>query len=81
MKALFWLSVGLGAGATAAVLGGRWVRRQREAYAPAALARQAGRRAMNLSAVVADAAREFRAGAAERESELRSAVAAGSSSR
>ncbi len=74
MRRIFWLALGLGAGATAAVMSGRWMKRQTERMAPANLARQAGHRAADVSSVLVQAAKEFRAGAAEREAEIRSSL-------
>jgi len=76
VRRIFWLALGLGAGATAAVMSGRWMKRQTERVAPANLARQAGRGAAELGSVLLDAAKEFRAGAAEREAEIRSGLGA-----
>jgi hypothetical protein len=74
MRRIFWLALGLGAGATAAVMSGRWMKRQTQRMAPANLARQAGSRAADLGSVLVQAAKEFRAGAAEREAEIRSSL-------
>lgn len=74
MRRLFWLATGLGAGATGAIVASRWVRRQRQKLAPANLGRQAGRAAGEVASRVADAAGEFRLGAAEREAEIRAAT-------
>jgi sensor histidine kinase regulating citrate/malate metabolism len=74
MRRIFWLALGLGAGATASVMAGRWMKRQTRKMAPANLARQAGGRAVELGAVIAQAAREFRAGAVEKEAEIRSSL-------
>jgi len=71
MRRIFWLAVGLGAGATGAVLAGRWARQQAQRVAPSNLARQLGRTVQELGAVVADAGREFSRAMAERESEIR----------
>ena len=76
MRRIFWLALGLGAGATAAVMSGRWMKRQTERMAPANVARRAGRGAAELGSVLLDAAKEFRAGAAEREAEIRSGLEA-----
>jgi hypothetical protein len=76
MKAMFWVTVGLGAGVTAAVLTSRWIRKQRRAFAPSNLARQAGGRAKDLGSLLGDAAREFRAGMADREAEIRAGAGA-----
>lgn len=72
MRRLFWLATGLGAGATASVMAGRWLRRQRQALAPANLFHQAGEAARDLSGLMAEVAAEFRAGMAEKEAEVRS---------
>lgn len=74
MRRIFWLAVGLGAGATAAAMGGRWMKRQTERMAPANLARQAGGAAAGVGSALLQAAKEFRAGAAEREAEIRSSL-------
>jgi hypothetical protein len=75
VRRIFWLSMGLGAGATAAVMAGRWLRRQRQAFAPANLAHQAGDAARDLASLVGEAAREFRDGMTEKEAEVRSTLA------
>jgi hypothetical protein len=74
VRRIFWLALGLGAGATAAVMSGRWMKRQTERMAPANLARQAGRSAVAVGSLLADAAKEFRTGATEREAEIRSGL-------
>jgi hypothetical protein len=72
---MFWLSMGLGAGATAAVMAGRWLRRQQRALAPANLVHQAGEAARDLTSLMGEAAREFREGMTEKEAEFRSSSA------
>lgn len=74
MRRIFWLAMGLGAGATGAVLASRWVRRQTRALAPANLAQQAGTTVRDLTALLGEAAREFRQGMAEKEVEVRSSL-------
>ncbi|HXF57775.1 MAG TPA: hypothetical protein VNO34_09470 [Actinomycetota bacterium] len=74
MRRLFWLAVGLGAGATAAVLAARWARRQTERMAPANLAARAGEVLRDVGTLLEEAAREFRAGMAEKEAEVRAAL-------
>ena len=71
MRRTFWLAMGLGAGATGAVMASRWVRRQARRMAPPNLARQFGRTVQDLGAVVAEAGREFNRAMTEKESELR----------
>jgi hypothetical protein len=79
MRRLFWLALGLGAGATGAVLFSRWLQRQVERFAPPNLARQA-RTALSstggeLAGSLNEALAAFREGMAEREAELRAAQA------
>lgn len=74
MRRVFWLSMGLGAGATAAVMASRWLRRQRQALAPANVVRQAGDAVRDLASLVGEAAREFREVRSEKEAEVRSSL-------
>jgi hypothetical protein len=74
MRRIFWLSLGLGAGATASVMASRWMKRQTQRMAPANLARQAGGRAVELGSALGQAVREFREGVAEKEAEVRSSL-------
>jgi hypothetical protein len=67
--------MGLGAGATAAVMASRWLRRQRRALAPGNLVHQAGAAGRDLASLVGQAAREFREGMADKEAEVRSSLA------
>jgi hypothetical protein len=71
MRRIFWLALGLGAGATAAVLTARWARRQGQKVAPANLGRQVSRGASDLGRLVRAALDEGRLGMAEREAEIR----------
>jgi DNA-binding IclR family transcriptional regulator len=71
---VFWLALGLGAGATGAVLAARWFERQTRRMAPANLARQASGTVRDLSSLVGEALREFRQGMAEKEAEVRSSL-------
>lgn len=74
MRRLFWLALGLGAGATGAVLAARWFERQTRRMAPANIARQAGGTLRDATSLIGEAAREFRQGMAEKESEVRSSL-------
>lgn len=74
MRRLFWVAVGVGAGATAMILLSRWMQRQAEAYAPANVARQAGAVARDTASLLAEAVREFRAGMVEKEAEMRASL-------
>ncbi|HEV8420166.1 MAG TPA: hypothetical protein VGR13_02280 [Actinomycetota bacterium] len=74
MRRVFWLALGLGAGATGAVIVARWFERQTRRMAPANLARQAGGTVRDLSSLVGEALSEFRRGMVEKESEVRSSL-------
>lgn len=71
MRRIFWLAVGLGAGATAAVLAARWVRRQQERLSPATLGAQVSEGARDLGRLVREAVEEGRRAMREREEEIR----------
>jgi hypothetical protein len=71
VRRIFWLALGLGAGATAAVLTARWAKRQTQKVAPANIGRQVSRGASDLGRLVRAAIEEGRRGMAEREAELR----------
>ena len=74
MRRIFWLALGLGAGATGAVIAARWMKKQAQAMAPANLARQAGRGVQDLGAMAAEALSEFRRGMVEKEAEVRASL-------
>jgi hypothetical protein len=74
VRRIFWVALGLGAGATGAVIAARWFERQTRRMAPANLARQAGGTVRDLSSLVGEALREFRQGMVEKESEVRSSL-------
>ena len=74
MRRIFWLALGLGAGATTAVMASRWTRQQVQKVAPANLARQVGEGARDVGSLIAQAAKEFREGAAQKEAEVRSSL-------
>ncbi|HEV8420400.1 MAG TPA: hypothetical protein VGR13_03485 [Actinomycetota bacterium] len=74
MRRVFWLALGLGAGATGAVIAARWVERQTRRLAPANLARQAGGTLRDASSLIGEALHEFRQGMTEKESEVRSSL-------
>jgi hypothetical protein len=74
VRRIFWLAMGLGAGATAAFMASRWARRQAERMAPANVARQAGGVLRDAGSLLAEAASDFRAGMVEREAEIRSGL-------
>ena len=78
MRRLFTLALGLGAGATAAVLVSRWMQRKRQqvadAVSPAAIGRQLAGGGRDLAALMRAAAADFRAGMADREVEIRASI-------
>lgn len=74
MRRIFWLALGLGAGATGAVLAARWFEKQTRRMAPANLARQAGGTVRDVTSLIGDAVREFGRGMAEKEAEMRSSL-------
>jgi hypothetical protein len=71
VRRAFWLAVGLGAGATGAVLASRWARRQARKVAPQALAREARGGILDLTKLVAESIEEGRREMEQRERELR----------
>jgi hypothetical protein len=74
VRRIFWLAVGLGAGATAVVMINRWVRQQAERMAPANIGRQAGQAVVDLGKLVSGALAEFRTGMTEKEAEIRASL-------
>ena len=76
MRRAFWIAVGLGAGATAAIIVSRWARKQSERMAPANLARQATEAARDFGTLLSEVVEEFRRGMTEKETEVRRAIGA-----
>ena len=72
MRRLFWLALGLGAGAASAIMATRFVRRQTAKVAPANLAREARGGMMDLARLVSDYLAEGKAAMHHKEDELRS---------
>ncbi len=70
-RRFFWLTVGLGAGVTSAVLASRWLKRQTQKIAPANVAKSASLGILELGKRVAESVQEGRAAADEREREVR----------
>lgn len=71
MRRSFWAAIGLGAGATGAVIASRWARRQANKVKPATLAREAKGSLLDLSKLVAESIEEGKRAMEERERELR----------
>ena len=72
MKRGFWVALGLGAGATGAILASRWTRKQAKRVAPQTLAREAKGGLLDFSKLVSESIAEGRQAMAEREAQLRS---------
>jgi hypothetical protein len=71
LRRIFWLAVGLGAGAAGAIMTMRFARRQARKVAPANLAREARGGLMDLAKLVSESINEGREAMREREEELR----------
>jgi hypothetical protein len=71
VRRVFWLALGLGAGAAGTVLAARFARRQAQKVAPATLAREARGGLMDLARLVSESMAEGREAMREREEELR----------
>ena len=74
MRRLFWLALGLGAGATIAVLAARRVRKATEAVAPANLAKEAQQAFVNFGQLVRESIEAGRRAMADKEAEVRAAL-------
>jgi hypothetical protein len=71
VRRIFWLAVGLGAGAAGAIMTMRFARRQASKVAPANLAREARGGLMDLAKLVAESIGEGREAMRDKEEELR----------
>ncbi|MGH2635660.1 MAG: hypothetical protein ACRDHU_05895 [Actinomycetota bacterium] len=71
MRRIFWLALGLGAGAAGAIMTTRFARRQARKVAPATLAREARGGLMDLAKLVSESLAEGREAMREKEEELR----------
>jgi hypothetical protein len=72
VRRLFWVALGLGAGAASAILAARFVRKQTAKVAPANLARETRGGMMDLARLVSDSLAEGKAAMQQKEDELRS---------
>jgi hypothetical protein len=70
----FWVALGIGAGATGAVVTSRWAKRQARKVAPATIAREARGGLLDLGKLVSESIAEGRRAMDEREQELRTEV-------
>lgn len=76
MRRGFWVALGLGAGATGAVVASRWARRQAAKVKPATLAREARGGLLDFSKLVAESIEEGKRAMEERERQLRAELEA-----
>ena len=76
MRRSFWVALGLGAGATGAVVTSRWARRQAKKVAPTTIAREARCGLLDLGKLVSESIAEGRRAMADREEELRTELLA-----
>jgi len=74
VKRPFWVALGLGAGATGAILAGRWTRKQAQRVAPQTLAREAKGGILDLGKLVSESIAEGKRAMDDRERELRAEV-------
>jgi hypothetical protein len=74
VRRLFWVALGLGAGAASAILATRFVRKQTAKVAPANLAREARGGMMDLARLVSDSLAEGKAAMRQKEDELHSGL-------
>jgi hypothetical protein len=74
VRRLFWVALGLGAGAASAILATRFVRKQTAKVAPANLAREARGGMMDLAKLVSDSLAEGKAAMRQKEDELHSGL-------
>jgi hypothetical protein len=71
VRRLFWLALGLGAGAAGAIMTARFARRQMDKVAPSTLARGARGGLLDLSRRVSESIEEGRRAMQEKEEQLR----------
>jgi hypothetical protein len=71
VRRLFWLGLGVGAGATAVIGVRRFARRQAERVSPAALAREAKGGVLDFSRLVAESMEEGKRAMADAEARAR----------
>lgn len=71
MRRGFWVALGLGAGATGAIMASRWAKRQAKRVSPQSIAREARGGLLDFSKLVSESIEEGRRAMEERERELR----------
>ncbi len=71
MRRVFWLALGLGAGAATAIITTRFARRQAQRVAPANLAREARGGLMDIAKLFSESIAEGKEAMRDKEEELR----------
>jgi len=71
VRRLFWVALGLGAGAAGAIMTARFARRQMDKVAPSTLAREARGGLLDLSRRVSESIEEGRRAMQDKEKQLR----------
>ena len=71
MRRIFWLALGLGAGAATAIITTRFARRQAQKVVPANLAREARGGLMDIAKLFSESIAEGKEAMREKEEELR----------
>jgi sensor histidine kinase regulating citrate/malate metabolism len=74
VRRLFWLALGLGAGASGAIITTRFARRQMQRVAPSTIAREARGGLLELSKLVSESIAEGKRAMDEAEAEARSSI-------
>ena len=74
MRRGFWVALGLGAGATGAVIASRWTKKQAQRVAPQTLVREAKSGILDLSRLVSESLQEGKQAMEARERELRAGL-------
>jgi len=74
VRRLFWLALGLGAGAAGAVLTTRFAKKQMQKVAPSTIAREARGGLLQLSKLVSESLAEGKRAMEQAESEARSSI-------
>jgi sensor histidine kinase regulating citrate/malate metabolism len=74
VRRLFWLALGLGAGAAGAVLTTRFAKKQMQKVAPSTIAREARGGLLELSKLVSESIAEGKRAMEQAESDARSSI-------
>jgi len=74
MRRGFWVALGLGAGATGAVIASRWTKKQARRMTPQTIAREAKSGLLDLSRLVSESLQEGKQAMEARERELRAGL-------